>query len=82
MHVSLTPALEEFVRSRVDSGLYHDASEVVGEALRLMQEYEEIRRLKLTRLKEALGKGEADLADGRFATLSSDDEITDFFARL
>jgi len=61
MHVSLTPKLEELVREKVESGLYNNASEVVREALRLMQEQEEIRRLKLERLRDELAKGEADI---------------------
>lgn len=36
MNVSLTPELEKFVRARVASGLYNNASEVVREALRLL----------------------------------------------
>ncbi len=35
MHVSLTPELERMVKSKVQSGLYNNASEVVREALRL-----------------------------------------------
>lgn len=82
MHVSLPPALEEFVRSKIASGLYDDASEVVREALRLMREHEEVSHLKLARLREALAEGEADLAAGRFVTLSGGAELTEFFARL
>jgi len=40
MNVSLTPQLEEFVRRKVASGLYNNASEVVREGLRLMIERE------------------------------------------
>lgn len=36
MNLSLTPALERFVRGKVASGLYNNASEVVREALRLL----------------------------------------------
>ncbi|NJM37367.1 MAG: type II toxin-antitoxin system ParD family antitoxin [Akkermansiaceae bacterium] len=36
MHVSLTPELERQVKSKVDSGLYNNASEVVRESLRLL----------------------------------------------
>jgi uncharacterized protein len=36
MNVSLTPELERFVREKVASGLYNNASEVVREALRAM----------------------------------------------
>lgn len=82
MHISLTPKLEELVRAKVESGLYNNASEVVREALRLMQEHDEIRRLKLERLREELAKGEADLVAGRVTVLDSDDAIEDFFARL
>jgi antitoxin ParD1/3/4 len=82
MHVSLTAKLEEFVKSKVDGGLYNNASEVVREALRLMWEHDELQRLKLERLRDELAKGEADLAAGRLTTLSGDDELTEFFARL
>jgi hypothetical protein len=36
MNVSLTPELEQYIRRKVDSGLYSNASEVVREALRLL----------------------------------------------
>lgn len=38
MNVSLTPQLQEFVRRKVESGLYNNASEVVREGLRLLIE--------------------------------------------
>ncbi len=38
MNVSLTPELEKFIRDRVASGLYNNASEVVREALRLLHQ--------------------------------------------
>jgi uncharacterized protein len=40
MNVSLTSALEEYVRRKVASSLYNNASEVICEALRLMVERE------------------------------------------
>lgn len=43
MNVSLTPELEKFVESKVESGLYNNASEVVREGLRLLKEHDEIR---------------------------------------
>ena len=36
MNVSLTPKLEEFIRGKVASGLYNNASEVVREAMRML----------------------------------------------
>ena len=38
MHISLTPKLEELVRQKVESGLYNNASEVVRDAVRRMEE--------------------------------------------
>lgn len=37
MNVSITPELEKFVQMEVASGMYNSASEVVREALRLLQ---------------------------------------------
>ncbi len=42
MNVSLTPKLEDFIRDKVASGLYNNASEVVRNALRLMVEREAV----------------------------------------
>jgi antitoxin ParD1/3/4 len=82
MHVSLTPKLEDLVRAKIESGLYNNASEVVREALRLLQEYDEVRQLKLDRLRDELAKGQADLAAGRYSAFDSDEELRDLFARL
>ncbi len=40
MNVSLTPELERYVRRKVASGLYNNASEVIREALRVLLERE------------------------------------------
>lgn len=42
-NVSLNPALENFARTCVESGRYNNVSEVVRNALRLLQEKEERR---------------------------------------
>src|SRR5882762_9791953 len=41
MNVSLTPELEKYVRRKVTSGLYNNASEVIRQALRLLVERED-----------------------------------------
>ena len=46
MDVSLTPQLEELVRSKVASGRYLDASAVIRQALALLDEYEEREALR------------------------------------
>ena len=45
MKVSLPAALEDFVSSQVKSGEFDDASEVVGEALRLRREAHESKAI-------------------------------------
>jgi antitoxin ParD1/3/4 len=52
MNVNLTPQLEEMVRSKVASGLYTSASEVVREALRLMDEQDRLRSVKFEQLRD------------------------------
>jgi len=57
MNVNLTPQLEEMVRQKVESGLYSSASEVVREALRLMDEQDRLRAAKLDQLRQGIGAG-------------------------
>jgi antitoxin ParD1/3/4 len=46
MNVSLTPQLETMIRRRVESGRYNSASEVVREALRLLEDHERREHLR------------------------------------
>ena len=46
MNVSLTPRLEAKIQEHVASGRYSDASDVVSEALRLLQEREHLDHLR------------------------------------
>jgi antitoxin ParD1/3/4 len=57
MNVNLTPQLEDMVRSKVSSGLYTSASEVVREALRLMDEQDRLRQARLEELRRDIRKG-------------------------
>jgi antitoxin ParD1/3/4 len=59
MNVSLTPELDKFVASKVDSGEYATASEVVRDGLRMLRAAEEARRVKLDALREEIKKGQA-----------------------
>ena len=77
MNVSLTPELEAYVAGKVESGRYNSASEVVREALRLLEEVEATRasqvagfNQELERRLAALDRGErvgAQTARGRLA---------------
>ena len=57
MNVNLTPQLETLVKQKVASGLYNSASEVVREALRLMEEQDRIRAIKLEQLRQDIRDG-------------------------
>ena len=57
MNISLTPHLEEMIRAKIESGSYTSASEVVREALRLLEEEDQLRSLKLQRLREDIREG-------------------------
>jgi antitoxin ParD1/3/4 len=57
MNVNLTPQLENMVRMKVASGLYTSASEVVREALRLMEEQDRVRAARLDRLRQDIREG-------------------------
>jgi antitoxin ParD1/3/4 len=59
VNVSLTPQLEAMIQERVASGRYSDASEVVAEAMRLLEERE-----RLDHLRSLLAAGEADERQG------------------
>ena len=47
MNVSLTPELQEFIAAKVRWGRYNSASEVVREALRLLEEHDSERAAQL-----------------------------------
>ncbi len=57
MNVSLTPELEQLVSDKVKSGLYNSASEVVREALRLMDEQDRMRAARLDQLRQDIRAG-------------------------
>ena len=61
MNVSLTPELEEFVNAKVQSGRYNSASEVVREALRLLEERDDARAARLAEFNRELGRRLASL---------------------
>jgi antitoxin ParD1/3/4 len=64
LNVSLPPELESRVRRHVESGLYGSASEVIREALRLFEAYQNVRMANLAALKADIDRGMADLAAG------------------
>ena len=45
MNIHLTPELEQMVQRKVKTGRYNSASEVVREALRMMEQRDEYRAI-------------------------------------
>ena len=64
MNVSLTPELEQFVSGKVQSGRYNSASEVVREALRLLEEHDAARAAQLAAFNGEIGRRLAALDRG------------------
>jgi len=56
MNVSLTDELEKFVSAKVESGRYNSASEVVREALRLLEEHDHARAVRLAEFNQEIGR--------------------------
>lgn len=52
--ITLTAKLESLIRAKVESGYYESASEVVREALRLMDEKDRVRTAKIDLTREEL----------------------------
>lgn len=57
MNVDLTPELEQLVRSKVESGRYNSASEVVREALRLLEQRDEVFTVRRDEIRTKIDEG-------------------------
>ena len=69
MNVDLTPELEQLVQTRVKSGRYNSVSEVVQEALRLLEQRDEVFALRKDEIRMKVEEGwlaakRGELVDG------------------
>jgi antitoxin ParD1/3/4 len=71
MNVSLTPELERFVQNKVESGRYNSASEVVREAIRLLEDHERAHAAQLQDFNRELDRRLESLDRGEKAHPSS-----------
>ena len=62
INVHLTPELEQLVQAKVKSGRYNSASEVVREALRIMEQRDEVRSIQLQELRNRMDRALAESA--------------------
>jgi antitoxin ParD1/3/4 len=72
LNISLPKALEDRVREQVASGRYGSASEVVREALRLFETYQQIQSSNLSQLQAEIAKGMKDIESGRVKKMDID----------
>jgi antitoxin ParD1/3/4 len=79
MNVPLTSELEQLIQDKVNSGKYHSVSQVIGEALRLLEERDRIQNQRLLELKAKIREGieaseRGEVVDGEefFAELEED----------
>jgi len=77
MNVSLTPELETLVNEKVKSGNYNSASEVVREALRLLKEQDELKRIRREQLRGEVMKGVEEIRRGQGVVYSSGEELAE-----
>jgi antitoxin ParD1/3/4 len=79
VNISITPELHAFLQNRVKSGRYQTTSEVVREALRLLERQEKEREESLRQLKSKLKRGATQAERGE---LIDGDEVFDELREL
>jgi antitoxin ParD1/3/4 len=73
-NVSLTPRLARFVDENVETGRFQNASEVVREGLRLLEQRQAEDALKLAALRVAIEVGRDDIRHGRVIEIEAGQE--------
>ena len=81
-NVVLTDHHEHVIDGLVKAGRYQNASEVLRDGLRLVEEREEQSALKLELLREAARIGIADIEDGRYRSFASSGALSDHLRSL
>jgi antitoxin ParD1/3/4 len=80
-NVVLTEHHEKVIERLVKSGRYQNASEVLRDGLRLVEERDAEHAAKLKALREAVNLGFKDLDEGRYVELS-EREIAPYIAEI
>jgi antitoxin ParD1/3/4 len=80
-NVVLSEHQQSLVERLVQSGRYQNASEVLREGLRLIEERERHEGAKLKALRQAARQGWMDVSAGRFVDVA-DDQLEDFVGQL
>lgn len=75
MIVTLPTEVERIVTEKVKSGAYQSADEVISVSVRLLEAKEKGKEA----LRREIMRGFEDIQEGRFSTLSTDEELENFF---
>jgi antitoxin ParD1/3/4 len=81
-NINLTEHFDHFVERQVSSGRYGNASEIVREALRLLEEQEDLRQAKLKCLRQAAKQGFDEIDQGKGIVLTGKRAISQFIAEI
>jgi antitoxin ParD1/3/4 len=82
LNVNLTEHFDQFINAGITSGRFSDASEVVREGLRLLEEREQEEKAKIEWLRSAAKEGFDDIDRGDYVTLRSDQDIDEFMQQV
>jgi len=74
--IDLTEHFDHFIESGIDSGRFSNASEIIREGLRLLEEREREERIKLEWLRSAAKEGFDAFGRDDFIEVDSDSELT------
>jgi antitoxin ParD1/3/4 len=81
-NINLTEHFDHFVQRQVSSGRYSNASEIVREALRLLEEQEQERAAKLKALRQAAKLGFDEIDQGKGIVLNGKKAINQFIKKI
>ncbi len=81
MEVAMSPEMERLVHRKIEDGEYSSPVEVFDRALRLLDEYDRLRKLQDDDLKAAIAQGIEQAADGRF-TDYDDNTLGDLITKV
>jgi len=81
-NVNLTEHFDRFIESGVTSGRFSNASEVVREGLRLLEQREQENKARIEWLRASAREGFDDIGRGDYVTVRSGQEIDDLVDRV
>ena len=82
MTVTLPAELEELVKAKLLSGQFNSSGEVIREGLRLLEEKDKLRQIKLDRLRKDLSVALEQVDRGEVAPLDIEAIIAEGHQRL